>query len=324
MNILVTGAGGYIGSTLCGYLLECGHNVIAIDTFIYDHNYSLAQYFSNRNFHYFRLDVFENLDEIVSLAKVHNIDLIIPLAALVGASICDKYPELAEKINTKAIIYLFERHKCRFIYPNTNSGYGSIAGICTEDTPMLPISIYGQTKCETEKYLLEKGGKLATILRLATVFGPSNRMRLDLLINDWSYRIFHNENIKIFDRNFNRNYVHVNDVARGILQCVAYPAQVGGEVFNLGNDDLNCSKEELFKRIATRINGKVVTRVEYSDESDPDQRNYIVSSEKMMTKTAWKPLFSLMDGVDSLVSLFNSFPKNKEKLAAYTACMFNR
>ena len=277
MKVLVTGAAGYIGSTLLEYLLNAGHEVRAVDNFMYHNSYALATYLHNPKCKLFECD----LRNIAGKRGIwdflmNGVDVVIPLAAYVGAGICDRYPKDAEVVNTTQIYDIASRLEPnqKLIYPNTNSGYGVKDGVCTEEDELNPISVYGITKKNGEEIALEHPNTV--VLRLATVFGPSPRMRFDLMVNNFFYKLSRDNEITLFEPQFRRNFVHVRDVARAFM--FALDKNVRG-VFNLGNDDLNCTKMELAEGIANYL--CLVDAVKIGDGKDPDQRDYNVSSQKI-------------------------------------------
>ncbi|MBR6021739.1 MAG: SDR family oxidoreductase, partial [Kiritimatiellae bacterium] len=287
MNILVTGGAGYIGSILVPALLAEGHSVTVVDSFLYNQA-SLLDCCHNPALSIVRGDV---RDERVVLPLLAKADAVMPLACLVGAPLCAQKPIEARSINLDAILMLL-RHASPaqlFVSPTTNSGYGvGQAGVyCTEETPMNPISLYGRLKVELEKALLDHG---AVSLRLATVCGISPRMRLDLLVNDFTYRAVTDRFIVLFEAHFKRNYIHVRDVARAFLHALANFDSMRGQPYNVGLSDANLSKMELCLEIKKQVPD--FTIMEAPVGKDPDQRNYIVSNAKIEA-TGFHPQVSI-------------------------------
>ena len=300
MKILITGGAGYIGSTLCEYLLNNNHQVTVLDTFMFS-NDSLNSYMSNKNFSVYQEDV-RNIGTINKYASKN--DVIIPLACLVGAPLCNLKEEEAEQVNFQSIKKMVDvLSKDQYVvYPTTNSGYGvgEKGKFCTEETPLKPISVYGKTKVQAEEYLANNFQN-STRLRLATVFGCSPRMRLDLLVNDFVYRATKDKFIVLFESHFKRNYIHIRDVCRAILMSIENQDKFAGETFNLGLSDANLSKLELCNEIK-----KFIPKFEILESDigkDIDKRDYIVSNEKIESK-GFMPNYSINDGVEELMKLF--------------------
>ena len=295
-NILVTGGAGYLGSILVPKLLELGHKVTVVDTFMFKQN-SLLECCANERFTVVRGDARE---ESVMKPLLKDADYIIPLAALVGAPLCERDKIGTITTNRDAILMLarLASKEQRFIYPNTNSGYGiGQKGVyCTEESPLNPISLYGKTKVEVEKALLDRGNAIS--LRLATVFGMSPRMRIDLLVNDFTYRAVKDRFVVIFEGHFKRNYIHVRDVARGFIHAIDKFDSMKNEPYNLGLSDANLSKIELCAKIKEQVPN--FTYIEAPVGEDPDKRDYIVSNEKI-EKTGFKPAHSLEMGIKELI-----------------------
>jgi nucleoside-diphosphate-sugar epimerase len=298
MNVLVTGGAGYIGSTLCEYLLNAGHKVTVLDSFLYSQD-SLNLYYHNKNFEVVSLDVRD--PEIKKYVKKN--DIIIPLAALVGASLCDYKKDETIQVNFDSIKTIVDNlSKDQIIlYPTTNSGYGIGQGDkhCTEDTPLNPISLYGKTKIRAEEYV-EKHQNSARF-RLATVFGCSPRMRLDLLVNDFVFKSVKDKYIVLFESNFKRNYIHVRDVCRAFKMAIDSFDKFKGETFNVGLSTANLSKLELCQKIKQYNNNFEITLNEFG--KDVDKRDYIVSNQKIENR-GFKAEFSLDHGIIELIKLF--------------------
>lgn len=277
LNVLVTGAAGYIGSILCEHLLDAGHSVIGYDSMLYG-EHSLFHLCANPAFSFHRADV---RDETRLKSAVAEADAIIPLAAIVGAGACDRDPVMARTVNFEAI-QLLNQQRSRsqlVVYPVTNSGYGAQSGdvYCTEETPLEPISLYGRTKVDAEAELL--GSENVITLRLATVFGMSPRMRLDLLVNHFTYTALFDRYLVIFEKDFKRNFIHVRDVADCFLHCLANADAMKGRPYNAGLEDANLSKAELAEAIERHIPDFYIHYAEIG--SDPDKRNYIVSNKRL-------------------------------------------
>ncbi|TSC67901.1 MAG: NAD-dependent epimerase/dehydratase [Parcubacteria group bacterium Gr01-1014_66] len=306
MNILVTGGAGYIGSVLVPFLLSKGHHVTVIDDFRYNQA-SLLDVCHNPHLTLARGDA---RDQNLVAAHMKGKDFIIPLACLVGAPLCDLYPDEAKSINLAAVKMLLKlRDKNqKMIYPNTNSGYGigEKNSFCTEETPLRPISLYGKTKVAAEKALLESGNSIA--LRLATVFGVSPRMRLDLLVNDFVHRAVNDRAIVLFEADFKRNYIHVRDVARAVVHSMENFDRMKNHAYNLGLSDANLSKRELCEEIKKQVSS--LYYVEAATGEDPDKRNYIVSNEKI-EKTGFWPQVSLQDGIRELIKGYQIIRRNQ-------------
>lgn len=280
MRIAVTGAAGYIGSVLCQQLINAGHSVTGIDYLIYNNKDSINHLLSYPKsvFKFVKFDL-KNLP-LRFVWELKQADVIIPLAAIVGAPACDKDTSLAKMINYHSVLDIIELYEGkRIIYPNTNSGYG-IGGeaYCTEESPLNPISEYGKTKCQSEKEVLKAGG---VSLRLATVCGVSPRMRFDLLVNDLSSQLFYNDEVTLYEPNFKRNYVHIQDVCRAFLWMISHPELKG--VYNVGHPQANCSKLELAERICRILCIAPEKAIKFGQGSDPDKRDYIVSNDKILS-----------------------------------------
>ncbi|MDD5482826.1 MAG: NAD(P)-dependent oxidoreductase [Kiritimatiellae bacterium] len=295
-KILVTGAAGYIGSILVPHLLREGYAVVALDNFMYNQTSLLDWCFEER------LEVVRGdaRDKTLVRKLAAGCDCIIPLACLVGAPACDAKPDEARAVNLDAIKMLLDIASPRqeIVMPTTNSGYGvgRSGAFCTEESPLNPISLYGRLKVEAEKAILDSGHGIS--LRLATAFGLSPRMRLDLLVNDFTYRAATDRFIVLFEAHFKRNYIHVRDIARAFSHALANFTTMQNNAFNVGLSDANLSKQELCEEIRRQIPG--FTFLEAKVGKDPDQRNYIVSNDKI-EKTGYKPLVSLPRGIGELI-----------------------
>ena len=295
-EILVTGGAGYIGSVLVPELLSLGHKVTVLDNFMYTQS-SLAECCRNKNFNVVRGDA-RDAAKLKPLLK--KADIIIPLAALVGAPLCDNDTTAAKTTNSGAVKLITENAGTaqRIIYPTTNSGYGIGAKdkFCTEETALNPISLYGVVKVDAEKTVMSRANSVS--LRLATVFGMSARMRLDLLVNDFVYRAVNDRFIVVFEGHFKRNYIHILDVARAFIHTINNFEKMKGQSYNIGLSDANLSKIELCEKIQKHLQSFVF--LESSIGEDIDKRDYIVSNEKI-EKTGFKPGQSLDDGIQELM-----------------------
>ena len=307
-NVLITGGAGYLGSVLTGHLLEKDYQVTCLDTLIYGQN--PTNHADSPNFKFFLRDAKEK--EFIRRI-IPDYDVIIPLAAIVGMPACDKNSDDAVAINRDAVIMLDElrSRNQKLIFPTTNSGYGTKTGdvFCTEDSQLEPISLYGRVKCEAEKALLdsEKG---AITLRLATVFGMSPRMRTDLLVNDFVLTALCESEIIIYEKDFKRNFAHIQDIARCFEHCIRNYDSMKGRCYNVGLDSANISKMDLAKKIKTHI---PEFKIEEGKGEDPDKRNYIVSNERLR-KSGFECLHSLDEGIKELIE---GYKKLKESVLSY-------
>ncbi|MFO0928140.1 MAG: NAD(P)-dependent oxidoreductase [Gemmataceae bacterium] len=278
-RVLVTGGLGYIGSVLCEHLLNDGYHVTALDSLMYGvGQQGLFHLCAHPAFDFVRGDV---RDEQVMRSAVRNADVIIHLAAIVGAPACERDPILATSVNldsARSLVRLCSPQQL-IIYPNTNSGYGITTGAdyCTEDSPIKPISLYGKTKVEAERVLLERGRTVA--FRLATVFGMSPRMRLDLLVNHFVHAAYTEGYLVIFEKDFKRNFVHVRDVADCFLHAMRHTDRMSGKAYNLGLDAANLSKEELALKVKEFVPNFYIHFAPIGQ--DPDKRNYMVSNQRL-------------------------------------------
>jgi nucleoside-diphosphate-sugar epimerase len=302
MKILVTGGAGYIGSVLVPDLLSQGHEVTVIDNFMYKQT-SLASSIRNKNLNLIFGDV---RDEALLKQHLPKSDVIIPLAAIVGAPACDSDPIAAQSINKDSILWLLKKLSTsqRIIMPTTNSAYGSgdKNNFCNESSPLNPLSLYARDKVTVEKELMEHPG--ATSFRLATVFGISSRMRLDLLVNNFTYRAVTDGFVVVFEGHFKRNYIHVLDVVQAFNLALSNEKDFSGEIFNVGLSEANISKIDLCREIQAILPS--FTYLEAALGKDPDQRNYVVSNEKI-EKFGFKPSVSLGNGLQELVKGLKMF-----------------
>ena len=297
-RILVTGGLGYLGSILCEHLLDAGYRVTALDNLMYGTGQQgLYHLCANPDFDFIKGDV---RDEDTMRAALKNADAIINLAAIVGASACDRDPALATSVNLDAVKLLNRLRSPNqlVVFPNTNSGYGATTGeaYCTEETPLEPISLYGRTKVEAEQLLLNSPNAIA--FRLATVFGFSPRMRLDLLVNHFVYAAVKEGYLVLFEKEFKRNFVHVCDVADCMLHALGNRERMVGNVYNLGLDSANVSKEELALRVKQHVPNFYLHFAAIGQ--DPDKRNYVVSSAKLRG-AGFEAQRSLDDGIRELI-----------------------
>jgi nucleoside-diphosphate-sugar epimerase len=296
MNILVTGGAGYIGSILVPMLLKEGHKVTVVDNFMYQQTPLLDVCIDDK----FRIIRGDTRDNKLMTNLVKEADVILPLACLTGAPICARDPEAAEAINRNAVVdlYKLKSKNQMMIYPCTNSGYGvGQDGIfCDENTPMQPLSHYGRLKVEAEQALLQ-GGECVTF-RLATVFGMSPRPRLDLLVNDFTYRAVNDRFVVLFEAHFKRNYLHVRDAARAFMHVITNYEKMKGLPYNVGLSDANLSKHELCQAIQKQIPDFRFLTSDVGE--DPDKRNYIVSNARIEA-TGYRTSVSLDQGIKELI-----------------------
>lgn len=304
-RILVTGGAGYLGSILVPALLARGCAVDVVDNFMYG-QIPLLDCCHDEKLSIVRGDA---RDERLLLPLLKKADVVLPLACLVGAPLCAQKPIEARSINLDAIVWLLKNasKSQKFISPTTNSGYGiGQAGVfCTEETPMNPVSLYGVLKVELEQALLDAG---AISLRLATVCGVSPRMRLDLLVNDFTYRAVTDRFVVLFEAHFKRNYIHVRDVARAFLHGIDHFDAMQGQPYNVGLSDANFSKMELCQEIQKQV--PEFTIMEAPIGKDPDQRNYIVSNAKIEA-TGYQPQVSIQRAIAELVKGYQVVRRNQ-------------
>ena len=310
LRILVTGGAGYLGSVLCERLLDAGHHVTVLDSLLYQQN-SLFHLCANPRFEFVHGDARDN-SVVGGLAK--DADVLIPLAAIVGAPACDRDPLLARSVNLEAIRLLNRVRSSGqlIVYPTTNSGYGTKTGdvFCTEETPLEPISLYGQTKTQAEQELLQSPNVVT--LRLATVFGMSPRMRLDLLVNHFVYAAATDGYLVIFEKDFRRNYIHIRDVADCFLYCIENSNRMAGRAYNAGLDAANLSKQELALSIKKHVPKFYVHFAEVG--SDPDKRNYIVSNQRLR-EAGFEAKRSLDEGIVELLKGYRMMGRSQFKNA---------
>lgn len=306
MDILVTGGAGYIGSVLVPLLLSDGHRVTVVDNFLYQQN-SLLDCCHDQKLTLIRGDV---RDERLLSELIPKADAILPLACLTGAPICARDPETAKAVVHDAVKFIADHVSPNqmVVYPCTNSGYGiGQSNIhCDETTPLNPVSLYGRLKVDIETYLLETGNSVT--LRFATLFGVSPRMRLDLLVNDFTYRAVIDRFIILFEPHFKRNYLHVRDAARSFKHALLNYESMKGEAYNVGLSDANLSKWELCEVIKRSVPDFYFSAAEVGE--DPDKRNYIVSNEKIEA-TGFKPRIGLDEGVKELIKGYQIIRRNQ-------------
>ena len=306
LKILVTGGAGYLGSTLVPDLLNLGHEVFVLDNFYYKQS-SLNHICYNEKFKIIKGDI---RDENLVKSLLSKVDIIIPLAALVGAPICNLDPFGSTSINKEAIKMMLKYLSKNqiILMPTTNSAYGSgdNNNFCTEESPLNPISKYAIDKVEIEKILMQHQNAIS--FRLATVFGMSPRMRIDLLVNDFTYRAVYDGFVVIFEGHFKRNYIHVKDISRVFQHGLENHDKMKGQIYNVGLTEANVSKLELCKKIKEQIPEFIFLEAPLG--KDPDQRNYIVSNKKIEL-TGYKPIYSLEMGIKDLIKGYTMIKNTK-------------
>jgi nucleoside-diphosphate-sugar epimerase len=305
-TILVTGGAGYLGSIMVPALLKQGFAVTVIDSLIFNQT-ALLDCCANPNFSFVKGDI---CDEKLISELSSKADIIIPLAAIVGAPACKINPSLTKMVNHDAMEGLIKHLSSsqKVLYPTTNSGYGigEKDAYCTEESPLRPISDYGKTKVEIEKMFLDRGN--AVTFRLATVFGVAPRMRMDLLVNDFTYRAYKDRFIVLFEEHFRRNYIHIRDVANAFLFGIENYAKMKGQAFNVGLSSANLTKRQLCEKIKEYVPGFYIHSAPVGE--DPDKRDYLVSNAKI-EGLGWKPAYSLDDGIKELLKAYSLLRPNQ-------------
>lgn len=296
-NILVTGGAGCIGSTLVPILLNSGYKVRVLDNLMYG-GMGLLTNFSNPNFEMIINDV-RNMKVVESALK--NIDAIIHLAAIVGYPACDKYPHEAQEVNYKATKQLNElRSKNQLlIFASTGSNYGHVAsGMCTEKTPLAPLTNYGRTKTKAEKAIASTSNVI--IYRYATAFGLSPRLRLDLLINDLTYQALKTKHLVVYEKDYRRTFIHVRDIAKSLIFALENSSKMIGQTYNVGDESMNVKKEDIVNILVQKLE----FILNFTDSGrDADQRNYAVDYSKIK-KLGFKTDISIGNGIDEMIKAF--------------------
>jgi len=300
-RILVTGGAGYIGNVLVGELLSYGHEVTVFDNLIHRQN-AILGYCWHPNFRFVYGDV---RDRELYRKHIQKADVIVNLAAYVGAPLCKRFPNEAKQVNQESaeFLALTASPSQLVIYATTNSGYGlglhkdGKAVFCTEETPLTPISLYGETKCAAEAAIMESGNNIS--FRLATVMGVSRKMRMDLLVNDFVWKAWNDRYIVLFESHFLRNFVHIRDVAQAVERAIFKQNEMRGNVYNVGNTSANVNKRQLCERIKLQVPDFFITESEINQ--DPDKRNYIVANNKIES-TGWSPQFCLDDAIKEVLA----------------------
>lgn len=313
-KILITGGAGYVGCILTRFLTDNGFKVTVYDNLIH-RQHGIVEFCGKSNFNFIYGDV---RDESKYKKAIENVDVIVNLAAYVGMPLCSRFPIEAKQVNQDSAVFLAKTASPEqlVICVTTNSGYGigqhidDKAIYCTEETPLNPISIYGVTKCEAEKAIMESGNNIS--FRLATVMGVSRKMRMDLLVNDFTWRAWNDRFIVLFESSFRRNFIHVQDVSHAIWYGITYRNQMKGQIYNVGDTAANINKMELCLAIKKQVPDFYIT--ESPINKDPDQRNYIVSNEKLEA-LKWKPRFTLDDTIRELLMAY--------PIIKYTNCSFS-
>ena len=305
MHILVTGGAGYVGSVLVPALLERNYKVRVMDNLMYGGR-GLIPCLMNKNFEFMRGDV---RDASAMEAALQGVDLVIHLAAIVGYPACKKHPELAQTVNFEATKLLAQTRSkdIPILFGSTGSNYGAIVGeICTEETPLNPVSLYGETKTEAEKLLLDSGNVVC--YRFATAFGASNRMRFDLLVNDFVYQAVRNKNITVYERKLKRTFIHTHDMVRSFLFAIDNYDRLRDNVFNVGSERMNYSKEDIANEVKKRAD-YYLHFAEFG--TDEDKRNYEVSYAKIQA-LGFDTTVSLEEGIDELIKAAGMLDINNE------------
>ena len=300
-NILITGAAGYIGTMLCTELVSKGYSVTAVDKLKYDKN-SLCHLFYYKNFTFIKEDV-TKINVMKKIIK--NKDFIIPLAGLVGAPLCEKKKKEAVNINLKAIelIVRLAKKNQKIIYPTSNSGYGigQKSKFCDENSPLNPISLYGRTKAQAEKIVMQHSNFVA--FRLATIFGYSYRMRTDLIVNNFVEKAVKTKKLDIFEPKFRRNFIHIKDVVKAFIFAIENFKKVKNNIFNLRLSSANITKIQLAQKIKKNLKNTKIVVNKY--KSDPDKRDYFVSNKKIK-KAGFKANITIEEGISELSKIFTN------------------
>ena len=293
-KILITGGAGYVGTSLIPLLLERGYHVKIFDNLLFGGD-QLLPFFRNKNFEFTKGDV---RDDTELAQAMKDCDIIIHLAAIVGFPACRAQPELARTVNvegTKNLANLASRNQL-ILFASTGSSYGAVIDICTEETPLNPLSLYGQTKSLGEQALLAQG--LPIIYRFATAFGVSPRLRLDLMINDFVHKALTQQYLVVYEKNFMRTFIHVHDICRSFLFGIEHADPMRGQIYNVGSEHMNFSKED----IASLISTMVKCYVHFADVGeDADKRNYEVSYKKIRM-LGYDTTISIEEGIRELVA----------------------
>lgn len=293
MKVFITGGAGYVGTSLIPQLLEKKYHVTVFDNLMFGGDYILP-FFRNPNFHFIKGDI---RDKQLLKASVKESDVIIHLAAIVGFPACRKDPDLAKSVNvdgTKNLIEVTSNNQL-IMYGSTGSNYGSVENICTEETPLNPLSLYGQTKTLAEKMLLENRSTIAW--RFATAFGVSARLRLDLLINDFTYKALTQGYLVVYEKHFMRTFIHVHDMGRVFLFGIENQDKMKNNVYNVGSEKMNFSKEDICNKIKAKTNAYI----HYADVGeDADKRNYVVNYDKIKS-LGFDTTITVEEGIDELV-----------------------
>ena len=294
MKILVTGGSGYVGSVLVPRLLHTGHQVKVLDNLLFKQT-SMLPYFIDKNFEFLYGDV---RDVHTVKEAVKDVDLIIHLAAIVGAPVCVAHPELAHAVNYQGTVNIDSVRSASqpVIYASTGSNYGRVEGVCTEDSPLNPLSVYGETKTKAEQHLKRSGNMIG--FRFATAFGISPRLRLDLMPNDFVFQALRVGNLIVYQKDVRRTFVHVTDMARAFIHAIENYDRMKNEIYNVGDESMNATKED----VANLVKKYVKFYLHFAEiGTDPDMRDYEVSYQKMRS-TGYQTQVSLDEGIQEIVS----------------------